>query len=398
MDLEHLEKFSKIKGLNLIGTGDFSHPLWFKELKANLKETAPGIFHYRDKTINFILQNEICNIYEQDGKTRKIHNVLIAPSFEIVEQINDFLKKYGNLSSDGRPIFNNLTCVELVENLMKISKDIGIISAHIWTPWFGLFGSKTGFDSVEECYKDQTKNILALETGLSSDPAMNWRLSSLDKFTLVSNSDCHSPWPWRLGREANILELKHLDYNEIFSAIKEKDKKRFLFTIEVDPAYGKYHWDGHRNCGVFLKPKDAISHQNFCPICKKKLTIGVEHRVEELADRPENFVPENSIPFKRLIPLAELLAAIYNTQPFSKRVWEESTKLVKEFGTELNVLLDTNYEKLKLLSGEKIADIIIRNREAKLKIQPGYDGVYGKLILEEKEFAEKPQKNLKEFL
>jgi uncharacterized protein (TIGR00375 family) len=395
MNIENLERFGKIKGLNLIGTGDFTHPYWLKELKGILKESN-GLFQFKDKGIYFMLQAEVSNIYEQDGKIRKIHNVILAPSFDVVDQINDFLKDYGKLSSDGRPILTKINCAELTEKLVNISKEIMIIPAHIWTPWFGILGSKSGFDSLKECFQDQTKNIFAIETGLSSDPEMNWRISALDNVSLVSNSDSHSPWPTRLGRELNVFDAD-MNYKEITNIIKEKDPKKFLYTIEVDPAYGKYHWDGHREHNVSLEPKESIKYHNTCPVCGKTLTIGVLHRVEELADRPEGFIPKNAIPFKKLLPLSELIAAVYNTQPFSKKVWEESMKLIKELGSELNVLLEAPEDKLKLLTHEKIVEIILKNRKGELKIQPGYDGVYGKLILNKLASINQPQKRLDSF-
>jgi len=396
MNIENLERYAKVKGLNLLGTGDFTHPLWFSELKRSLTESN-GLFQFKDKDIFFMLQAEVSNIYSQDGKTRKIHNVILAPSFDIVEQINDFLKNYGKLASDGRPILTNIDCAELVENLINISKEIVIIPAHAWTPWFGILGSKSGFDSIEECFKDQTKHIFALETGLSSDPAMNWRLSSLDEFALISNSDSHSPWPTRLGRELNVFETE-MKYNDIINAIKEKNPNKFLYTIEVDPAYGKYHWDGHRACNVSLNPKESKKYHGICPVCGNPLTIGVLNRVEELADREEGFISKNAIPFKSLLPLSELVAFVYNTQPFSKKVWEESTKLTKEFGSELNVLLDVDESRLKLLVDKKVVETIIKNREGKLKIQPGYDGVYGKLIINGNISVKQPQKRIDSYI
>jgi len=267
------------------------------------------------------------------------------------------------------------------------------------TPWFGIFGSKSGFDSVEECFQDQSNHVYATESGLSADPKMLWRMSSLDKYTIVSNSDAHSANTTRLGRELNVMEMKEFSYKNIFEIIKNKDKNRFLFTVEVPPEEGKYFWDGHRNCNVSLDPKESKKYHDICPVCGKPLTIGVLHRVEELADRPEGFVPKNAVPFKSLLPLSELLAAVYNTQIFSKKVWEESTKLVKEFGSELNVLLEAPEEKLRLLTHEKIAKIIIKNRKEELKVQPGYDGVYGSIILDEKsqKGTIKIQRSLKEF-
>jgi uncharacterized protein (TIGR00375 family) len=397
MNIENLEKFGKIKGLNLLGTGDFTHPYWLEELKRNLSEVEDkGLFQFKDKNMYFMLQAEVSNIYEQDKKIRKVHNIIFAPSFEVVDQINDFLKNYGSLASDGRPILTKINCVEFVERLMSISKDIMITPAHAWTPWFSVFGSKSGFDSLEECFQDQIKHIFAIETGLSSDPAMNWRLSALDKISLISNSDSHSPWPIRLGRELNVFETE-VDYKEIIKAIKEKDSKKFLYTIEVDPSYGKYHFDGHRNCNVSLEPKEAIKYHNACPVCGKTLTIGVLHRVKELADRPEGFVLKNAVPFKSLIPLSELIAAVFNTQPFSKKVWEESMKLIKGLGSELNILLEASEDKLRLLTNEKIAETILKNRKGELKVQPGYDGIYGKLLLNESASIKQPQKRLDSF-
>jgi len=398
MDLEHLSKFGKLKGLNLIGTGDFTHPKWLKELKEKLKPVEnTGLFSFDG--MNFMLTTEISTVYNQDNKTRKIHHLVHVPSFEIVEQINDELTKLGaKLDIDGRLLLNERTSIELVEILVKIYKDTLIVPAHIWTPWFSLFGSKSGFDTVEDCYKDQTKYIYALETGLSSDPPMNWRLSPLDDFALVSNSDCHSPWPWRLGRECNVFELEKLTYWEILDAIKKKDKKRFLFTIEVNPSYGKYHWTGHRNCNISLSPKQSSKVNAICPVCRRKLTVGVEERVEELADREEGFVPKDSIPFKDLIPLSELINTAFGIDSlYSKSVWSEYNKLIEKFGNEFNVLLDVPREELDKIIEKRLVDIIMKNREGKIKIIPGYDGVYGKPVFDELEFKqhEEKQKNLK---
>jgi len=382
MNLKNIEKYSRIKGINLVGTGDFTHPKWFNELKKHLKEDGTGILK-SETNFNFILQTEISLIYTQDKKTRKIHIIILAPSFEIVEQINAWLKTKGRLDYDGRPIFG-FSCIELVENLMNISKDILIIPAHAWTPWFGLYGSNSGFDSIKDCFQEQLKYIFAIETGLSSDPAMNWRLSELDNIALISNSDAHSFWPWRIGREANVFQLEHLSYKNIVRIIKERDKKRFLYTIEVNPAYGKYHLDGHRQCNVFLEPKEAIKMGNICPVCRKPLTIGVLHRVETLADRPEGFKPKNAIPFKSVLPLSEIISYTLNTQPHTKKVWEIYNNLIKAFGSEFTVVLETGKKELKETVDEKIAENIIKVREGKIKVQAGYDGVYGYPIFDGK--------------
>lgn len=380
--LINLVKYAKIKGINLLGTGDFTHPLWIKELKENLKDDGTGILRTEDG-FPFILQTEISSMYKQDDKGRRVHNVILAPSFDVVDQITSELGKRGRLDYDGRPIFG-ISCIELAEIMMEISRDIEIIPAHAWTPWFSIFGSKSGFDSVEECFGDKSKHIHALETGLSSDPAMNWRVSGLDKYTLVSNSDLHSFWPWRMGREANVFDMEKMEYPELLRILREKDTKRFLYTIEVDPSYGKYHLDGHRDCNVCLEPRDALEKKDVCPVCRKPLTIGVLHRVEELADRPEGFVPKDAIPYKSLIPLSEIISSVLEiNQLYSKKIWDVYNRLMKEFGSELNVLLRTPEHQLKKFVKDKIAESIISVREGKIKIQPGYDGVYGKPVFSE---------------
>ncbi|UCD03127.1 MAG: DNA helicase UvrD [Candidatus Aenigmatarchaeota archaeon] len=397
--IENLEKYGRMKGLNLLGTGDFTHPTWFHTLKNSLKEDGTGILK-TDSGFSFMLSTEVSNVYEQDGSTRKVHNVLHVPDFDTAAQVNDFLSKRGNLIIDGRPTFNGMTCPELVEGIMSISKDIMIIPAHAWTPWFGVFGSKSGFDSVKECFKDQTKHIFALETGMSSDPEMNWRLSSLDRYALVSNSDAHSCWPWRIGREANVFELNEMTYNGIMSAIRKKDNRHFLFTIEVDPGYGKYHYDGHRECNVCLDPRESAKAGNICPVCRKPLTIGVLNRVEGLADRPEGHLPRDAVPFKRLLPLSEIIAAVLGTdQLYSKKIWAQYEKLLERFGSELHVLLSAGESEMRSVSNEKIAKLVIDSRQGRTKVLPGYDGVYGRLSLEEKhpEKNRNPQSSLSSF-
>jgi len=379
MNIEELSRNAKIKGLQILGTGDFSHPLWLKELKEKL-EKENDIYKYNE--MYFVPSNEISLIYTQDKKVRKIHNVILAPDFDVVDQINEFLGKKGRLDYDGRPIFG-FDCIELVDELMKISRDIEIIPAHIWTPWFSLFGSMSGFDSVEECFGEKTKYIHALETGMSSDPAMNWRLSSLDKFTLVSNSDSHSPYPWRIGREANVFSLKNVSYKNIINAIRTR--KNFLFTVEVNPSYGKYHYDGHRNCNFSCSPKEAIRLKNICPVCGKPLTIGVLHRVEELADKPEGRKPKNAIDFKSLIPLSEIISLATGHAIFTKKVWEIYNKLIDRFENEFNILLNVSRNDLEKVVKEKIAELIIKNRNGKIKVKPGYDGVYGVPLLDDKQ-------------
>ncbi|MEM2713933.1 MAG: endonuclease Q family protein [Candidatus Pacearchaeota archaeon] len=377
ISIENLERWARLKGIGLLGTGDFSHPEWLNELKNKLTENE-GILK-TESGFPFVLSNEISLIYSKENKGRRVHLIILAPSFEIVDQINAYLESKGRLDYDGRPTFN-LSCAELTENLMSISKAIEIIPAHVWTPWFSVFGSMSGFDSMEEAFEDKVKYIHAFETGMSSDPAMNWRLSKLDKYSILSFSDSHSYWPWRLGREATVFELKeNFSYNDLIDAIRNK---KIAFTIETSPSYGKYHYDGHRLCNFSCSPEEARKLGNTCPICKKQLTIGVMHRVEELADRPAGFRPSHARPFKTLLPLHEIIANVLGLQLFSKKVQREYEALIKNFGNEFNILLNVEPGKLAKATNKAIVEAIIKNREGKIKVVPGYDGVYGKIILE----------------
>jgi len=400
LDIKNLEKYARIKGLNLLGTGDFTHPIWIKELKKELVEDGSGILK-TDKGFNFLLQTEVSLIYSQDGKGRRVHNIVFAPSFDIVNQITDYLLKHGRVDYDGRPIFK-IPCHEFVYELKKISKDIEIVPAHIWTPWFSLFGSESGFNSVEECFKDQAKNIFALETGLSSDPAMNWRLSQLDRYSLISCSDSHSFWPWRIGREATMLDIE-LSYDNLIKALRTK--VGLTGTIEVDPSYGKYHYDGHRICKVCLSPKESLKLKDICPKCGRKLTIGVAHRVEELADREEGFRPKDAKEFYSLIPLSEIISNLNGFGIATQKTWKIFNDLMNEFGSELDVLLESDFEKIKKVTDEKLAKAIMDNRGGKIKIKPGYDGEYGVPVFgdeitkeEQKIDVKVKQKGLGEFI
>ncbi|MBS7647491.1 MAG: endonuclease Q family protein [Candidatus Bathyarchaeia archaeon] len=395
MRVEEIARFAKIKGLNLVGTGDFTHPKWLKELQETLiQDGNSGLYKIAgnpDFPVYFMITTEVSTIFTFEGEVKKIHHVILTPSIETATQINERLAKYGDLAADGRPTLD-ISAPELVEEVMKVSSDNMVFPAHAWTPWFSIFGAFSGFNSVEDCYQDMTKHIYALETGLSSDPPMNWRLSKLDRFTLVSNSDSHSYWPWRMGREANVFEVEKPSYQEIIDAIRKKDKTRFKFTIETDPAYGKYHWTGHRNCRVSLPPKEAIKLGNICPVCRKKLTKGVEQRVEELADRPEGFIPDNAIGYMHLLPLSEIIAtAIGVDSPSTQQVWSIYNKLIEKFGDEYRVLIDAPKQALKEAADQKIAEAIIRVREGKIKVIPGYDGVYGHPII----FDEEKTSNIK---
>lgn len=387
MSIEETVKFARIKGLNLLGTGDFTHPKWLSEIRETLTSDADtGLYSVASNPelqVRYMLTTEVCTIFNVQNESKKVHHVILAPNLEVVAQINSALAKYGDLAIDGRPILN-MTAAQLLEEAMQISSDVMVFPAHAWTPWFSVFGAFSGFDSVEECYEDMTKHIHALETGLSSDPPMNWRLSKLDQFALVSNSDCHSFWPWRLGREANVFELDKVSYKSVIEAICDGDPARFKFTIETDPAYGKYHWTGHRNCNVSLSTKEAKKLANVCPVCRRKLTEGVEQRVEELADRPDSFVPENKPGFRRLLPLSEIISAVLDVDsPSTQSVWKIYNSLIGKFSDEYSVLLDASKEALSEVVDVKVADAILSVRAGSVTVVPGYDGVYGKLVLGE---------------
>ena len=372
--LQNLEKFAKLKGINLLGTGDFQHPKWITELKSQLKDNGTGIL--RTKTnYPFVLQTEISLIYSQDGKGRRVHNVVLAPNFEVADQIIEYLGKKGRLDYDGRPIFN-IPCPNFVEDLRKISDKIEIIPAHAWTPWFSVFGSKSGFNSLQECFLDQTKHIKAIETGLSSDPAMNWRVSGLDNVALISSSDSHSHWPWRIGREATVFSMDKLNYSELIKSIREN---KIAETLEFYPEEGKYHFDGHRACGTCFSPRESLALKKICPSCKSELTIGVANRVEELADKPEGRKPANARPFRNLIPLSEIISHIIHAPVASKKTWEEYMKLIAAFGNEIAVL-STPFEELQKHTDEKIARAI--SGVSTVKWRPGFDGEYGVPLFE----------------
>ncbi len=391
--LGEMARNARIKGLDILGTGDFTHPIWIKDLKKQLVD-EDGIYDYDN--IKFILTGEISLVYTQGGKGRRIHHVLLAPDFAAVDQINTFLDKKGRRDYDGRPIFG-FSSIELVDTMMSISKDIMVIPAHCLTPWFGVFGSMSGFNSLEECFQDKTKYIHAVETGLSADPEMLWRISSLDDIALVSFSDAHSLHPHRLGREATVFDLKEVNYKNIVNAIKSKE---ILFTVETSPSYGKYHFDGHRNCNFSCTPDESKNLRNICPKCGTKLTIGVLHRVEELADRPEGFCPKAAPDFKSLLPLMELIALHYGQAVFSKKVLSLHNSFIERFGNEFNILIDVDRKDLEKID-EKLADLVIKNREGKIHVVPGYDGVYGKPMLSVKPVENVPikkrQKSISDF-
>lgn len=398
-DLNNLTNWAKIKGISILGTGDFTHPLWLSEIKEKLEPAQQGLFKFKkgNNEIRFILTGEVSCIYSKNNKVRKIHIVIFAPSIEVVEKINTQLSWTANLKSDGRPILG-IDAKELVKIVLDSSSECLVVPAHIWTPWFSLFGSRSGFDSVEECFEELTPYIFAMETGLSSCPEMNWRLSDLDKYTLISNSDSHSPQ--KISREANVFEGEgELDYRKIIDAIKrggkEKGEINLTSTIEFFPEQGKYHYDGHRLCEIRLSPQQRKKYGGICPVCKKPLTIGVLSRVDELADRKKGEKPKTAVPFIKLVSLPEIIADVFDkSSPTLRTVQEEYQSLVNYFGNEFKILLDMPLEEIKKISPE-VAQGIKIVREGKLKILPGYDGEFGKVCLSEIEEEKKiPQKTL----
>lgn len=399
MDLENLNRWSEIKGIKVLGTGDFTHPRWFESIRQELNPAERGLFKLRSQEgpTRFILTSEISCIYSKGGKVRKIHIVVFAPSIAVVERINLKLGQIGNLRADGRPILG-LDAEELTKIVLDADKDCLVVPAHAWTPWFSVFGSKSGFNSLEECFGKYTKYIYAIETGLSSDPKMNWRLSQLDRVNLISNSDAHSLA--KLGREANVFDAE-LSYEGIADALKTKNhnaksvKNKLLSTIEFFPEEGKYHYDGHRLCNLSLTPQQSKKYNNICPKCAKPLVIGVLNRVEELADRPEGFTPEGAAPFRSLIPLNEIIAESIGVSVLSKEVSKYYNDLIKNLGNEFEILLNSTEKEIKEKSLPEIASGVMKVREGRVFIEPGYDGVFGKIkIFSEKASSRAKKRNV----
>ena len=389
MDLENLSEWARYKGIDILGTGDFTHPFWSAQLKEKLEDVG-GLFKLKENANSpfFILTAEISCIYSQDGKGRRIHLVIFAPSISDVEKINQRLSKIGNLYSDGRPILG-ISAYDVTKIILEVSPESFIVPAHIWTPWFSLFGSNSGYNTVKECFKDLTSQIFALETGLSSDPPMNWRLSQLDNYSLISNSDAHSPA--NLGREATVFEVADKD-NLSFSLIKKMLKEgNISYTIEFFPEEGKYHYDGHRNCDVNISPDEAKKKNNKCPKCGRDLTIGVMHRVIDLADRKDGFKPEKAPSFKSLLPLREIIAESLKQKTGSRQVETEYMKIVKTVSPELPLLLDFSQEKLTGKVSPEIINAIQKIRQGKVEKIPGFDGVYGIIKVKEDSIGEKSQ-------
>ena len=384
---ENLDFWARKKGISLIGTGDFTHPVWREELKERLVSEGNGLYRLRDAYVKeesrkfpgegtrFVVSGEISSIYKKNGKTRKVHNVILLPSLEAADAMAQCLEKIGNIHSDGRPILG-LDSHDLLEMMLDVCPEGILIPAHIWTPHFSVLGAKSGFDSVEECFEELAPYIYALETGLSSDPAMNWRISKLDRYQLVSNSDAHSPS--KLGREANLLDID-CSYEGLYRAIQTGEGLEG--TVEFFPEEGKYHFDGHRKCGVSLSPVEAERLGGICPVCGKKLTMGVDHRVEQLADRAEGFVKKDGKKYESLVPLPEVISACMGYSTASKKVQGCFEQMIQTLGTEFDILRNVPSEDIKSCGGERIAEGIENVRTGKVKRIPGYDGEYGKIQL-----------------
>ncbi len=396
-DLEGFYQWAQIKGINLVGTGDFTHPGWFGELKDKLVPEEDGFFRLRDKPKNtaidglscqdadvrFCLSSEISSIYKKGGQVRKVHSLIFAPDLETAAKISAKLSTIGNIKSDGRPILG-LDPKDLLEIILEISSSAYLIPAHIWTPWFSLFGSKSGFDAIEDCFEDLTDHIFALETGLSSDPAMNWMCSALDRYALVSHSDAHSPA--KLGREADLFEAD-FSYDGMFDALKTR--RGHLGTIEFYPEEGKYHLDGHRKCRVCMDPKETERLNGRCPICGKKLTIGVLHRVVELADRSESRKPPEAGAFHYVVPLQEMLSEILTTAPGTKAVVSRYREIIGRFGSEFTFLLESPLQEIQNGTDSLICEAVKRMRDGNIHPQPGYDGQFGVIRIFEDEELER---------
>ncbi len=402
LNLEHLALWAQLKGIQVIGTGDFVHPGWLKELKEKLEPAEPGFFKLKPEydavaerglpasckgPVRFLLSCEISNIYKRLEKVRKVHNVIFAPSFAAAEKIQSQLGDIGNISSDGRPILG-LDSRDLLEIVLESDPLSYLIPAHIWTPWFSALGSKGGFDRMEDCFGDLTSHVFAVETGLSSDPLMNWRLSQLDPYVLVSNSDAHSP-P-KLGREATLYDTE-FSYPGIYRALADKNDQGLVGTVEFFPEEGKYHYDGHRLCHARLHPKETKAHAGLCPQCGKPVTVGVMARVEELADHPEGRKSPRWRPYYSLIPLPEIIGEAKDVGPGSQAVEKLFMEMLAKLGSEMFILREAGLDQIKKVAGTLVAEGIHRMREGKVTILPGYDGEYGKIKIfspEERDVSE----------
>lgn len=394
MNLEEIDAWASDKGIQLMGTGDFTHPKYFSEIKTKLETAEPGFLKLKDEfklknikgelaDTRFILSTEISSIYSKNGKCRRVHNIVFAPDIQSAQKINEKLSEIGNLASDGRPILG-LDCEELARIVFGANKDCVIVPAHAWTPWFSVFGSMSGFDSLEECFGEYADKIFAVETGLSSDPAMNWRVSGLDNVALISNSDSHSLE--RIGREANVFDCE-FSYKGMMGAIKNSAPSRkgkragFLYTVEFFPEEGKYYFDGHSDCEFSCKPEETKKLKEICPKCGKKMTVGVLSRIEKLADRAEGFSGPERVPFKNLITLDSIIGEALGVGKSSNKVKKEYWKLIKALTSEFNILLNADIKEIALNSKAEIAEGVKRVRDGKVRIEPGFDGRFGTISI-----------------
>ena len=392
--IKGMESAAVEKGINLLGSGDFTHPLWLKEMKAELEKVeGAGLYKVKGSNsgVSFIPSVEVSTIFQDHNKTKKVHNVILTDDIEKAEALNSALSKYGDLSADGRPTLM-MSAAELVETVINIDGNAFVFPAHAWTPWFGVFGSMSGFDSMREAYEDQERRIYALETGLSSDPVMNWRISANDKYALLSNSDFHSLQ--KMGREANVFELERVTYGSLIKAIKDKDAKRFIRTLEFYPEEGKYHFDGHRNCNFSTDP--AAENGTLCPICRKRLTIGVLHRVNDLADRPLGYTPKNAVPYAHVVPLIEILSYVARRGAYSLQVKAMYNALIRSLGPEFTILTKTPPESIAEIAGSETAEAIRNVRSGRITAVAGYDGVFGRIEMLERSREKAAPKKIKQ--
>lgn len=375
--LEELAAWAQKKGITVLGTGDFTHPAWFSEINEKLEPAGLGVYKLKDSPVLFVLSVEISTIYKKGSKTRKVHHIVFMPDLEAAGKFRDRLGSIGNIKSDGRPILG-LDSRSLLEITLASGEGSTIIPAHIWTPWFSVLGSKSGFDSIEECYEDLSDHIFALETGLSSDPEMNWRVANLDKYRLVSNSDCHSPS--KIAREATVFDTNP-DYFSIMTALKTGNG--YIGTVEFFPEEGKYHMDGHRNCNICMTPSETIKHHGICPVCGKPLTIGVSHRVEELANRPEGSPerPKTAGEVYSLVPLQEIISEILGVGVQSKSVDRVYENLIQKLGSELSILMDVPVDEISKAYTPLLGEAITRLRAGNVIRKAGFDGEYGVIKL-----------------
>ncbi|MBI5624583.1 MAG: DNA helicase UvrD [Elusimicrobia bacterium] len=387
---ETLHRWCQLKGITVLGTGDFTHPSWEAELRGKLRPAEEGLFALEETLaagadaevpascrgpVRFLLQAEVSCIYKRGGRVRKAHHLLLAPSFDSVRRVNERLGAIGNIRSDGRPILGLDS-----KDLLSIALEAGcvLIPAHAWTPHFAVFGSQSGFDSLEECFADLSPEIFAIETGLSSDPPMNWRVSGLDRLTLISNSDAHSPG--KLGRESNVFDCA-LSYPAILAALRRQGGGRLAKTLEFFPEEGKYHADGHRDCGVCWSPAETEAHAGLCSACGKAVTVGVLHRVEALADRPSGSRPAAAADYENIVPLKEVIGQTLRVGPASVKVARAYEGLLARFGSELRILRSAALGELSEAGHPELAAALKRMRAGRAVVRPGYDGVYGTVEL-----------------